>query len=267
MFKALCVSSKARQSKVVPYYLCKYASYMLFRSRQMSSYDTTFTLPFGPVENEESKEKILLICNTIPNQYMTPHHTHDVTHFTPWWRHQMEIFSALLAICAGNSPVAGEFTAPRPVTRSFDVFFGLRLNKRLRKQWWDWLPGTPSSSSWRHCNAMCWQLVCESDLIDVFVEFVFPIVYSLLTLCLFTLLTYLCHYCDVIMGGMASQITSPTLVHSNVYSCADQRELQSSASQAFVRGIHRWLLNSPHEWPVVRKMFAFDDVIMYLPIY
>ena len=53
-----------------------------------------------------------------------------------WWRHQMETFSALLAICAGNSPVTGEFPAQRPVTRSFDVFFDLRLNERLSKQSW-----------------------------------------------------------------------------------------------------------------------------------
>ena len=51
-----------------------------------------------------------------------------------WWRHQMETFSALLAICAGNSPVPGEFPTQRPVTRSFDVHFDLRLNKRLCKQ-------------------------------------------------------------------------------------------------------------------------------------
>ena len=50
----------------------------------------------------------------------------------------METFSALLAICAGNSPVPGEFPTQRPVTRSFDVFFDLRLNKRLSKQWWGW---------------------------------------------------------------------------------------------------------------------------------
>ena len=49
----------------------------------------------------------------------------------PWWRHQMETFSALLAICAGNSPVTGEFPAQKPVTRSFDVFFDLRLDKSL----------------------------------------------------------------------------------------------------------------------------------------
>ena len=54
--------------------------------------------------------------------------------WTAWWRHLMETFSALLAICAGNSPVTGEFPPQRPVTRSFDVFFDLRLNKRLRKQ-------------------------------------------------------------------------------------------------------------------------------------
>ena len=53
------------------------------------------------------------------------------------WRHQLETCSALLAICAGNSPVTGEFPTQRLVTRSFDVFFDLRLNKPLSKQWWD----------------------------------------------------------------------------------------------------------------------------------
>ena len=69
-----------------------------------------------------------------------------------WWRHQMETFSALLALCAGNSPVTGEFPAQRPVTQSFDVFFYLRLHKRLCKQSWGWWFETQSSSLWRHCN-------------------------------------------------------------------------------------------------------------------
>ena len=70
------------------------------------------------------------------------------------------------------------------------------------------------------------------------------------------------HYSDAIMGAMASQIASLTIVYLTVYS--DQRKHQSStASQAFVRGIHRWLANSPHKWPVTRKMFPFDDVIMW----
>ena len=70
-----------------------------------------------------------------------------------WRRHQMETFSALLAICAGNSPVPGEFPAQRPVTRSFDVFFDLRLNKRLSKQSWGWWFETLSRPLWRHRNA------------------------------------------------------------------------------------------------------------------
>ena len=71
----------------------------------------------------------------------------------PWWRHQMETFPALLAICAGNSPVTGEFPAQRPVTQSFDVFFYLRLNKRLSKQSWGWWFETPPRPLWCHCNA------------------------------------------------------------------------------------------------------------------
>ena len=66
----------------------------------------------------------------------------------------METFSALLAICAGNSPVPGEFLAQRPVTRNFDVFFDLRLNKRLGKQSWGWWFETPSRPLWRHRNVL-----------------------------------------------------------------------------------------------------------------
>ena len=61
-------------------------------------------------------------------------------------------FSALLAFCAGNSPVPGEFSAQRPVTRSFDVFFDLHLNKQLSKQSWGWWFQTSSDSLWRQCN-------------------------------------------------------------------------------------------------------------------
>ena len=69
-----------------------------------------------------------------------------------WWRHQMVTFSVLLAICAGNSLVTSEFPAQRPVTRSFDVFFDLRLNKWLSKQLWGWWFEMPSRLLWRHCN-------------------------------------------------------------------------------------------------------------------
>ena len=69
-----------------------------------------------------------------------------------WWRYEMETFSVLLALSAGNSPVTGGFPLQRPVTWSFDDYFDLRLNKRLckqsRRRWFE----TPSGSLWRHCN-------------------------------------------------------------------------------------------------------------------
>ena len=70
------------------------------------------------------------------------------------------------------------------------------------------------------------------------------------------------HYSDVIMGAMASQITSLTITYSTVYSGTDQRKHQSSATLAFARGIHRWPVNSPHKWPVTQKLFLYHDVIM-----
>ena len=66
----------------------------------------------------------------------------------------METFSALLALYVENSPVTGEFPSQRPVTRSFDVVFDLRLNKRLSKQSWDWWFETPSRPLWLHCTVI-----------------------------------------------------------------------------------------------------------------
>ena len=70
------------------------------------------------------------------------------------------------------------------------------------------------------------------------------------------------YYSDVIMGAIACQITSLMIAYSTAYSVADHRTHQSSASLAIVRGNHRWPVNSPHKWPLTRKMFPFDDVIM-----
>ena len=89
----------------------------------------------------------------------------------------METFSALLAICAGNSPVTGEFPAQMPVTRSFEVFFDLRLNKRLSKQSWGWWFEAPSCPLWRHCNGIlpllwsfcCWNMMAMIILWEHFV--------------------------------------------------------------------------------------------------
>ena len=84
----------------------------------------------------------------------------------PWWRHQMETFSALLALCVRNSPVTGEFPTQRPVTRSFDVFFDLRLNQQLSKHWRRWWFETPSHSLWRHNND-CW--ICIYTCIHIYI--------------------------------------------------------------------------------------------------
>ena len=87
-----------------------------------------------------------------------------------WWRHQMETFSALLALYAGNSPVTGEFPSQRLVTRGFEAFSDLRLNKRLSKQsrrrWFE----TPSRPFWRHCNEMSLHLATTTTKLQVFSE-------------------------------------------------------------------------------------------------
>ena len=87
----------------------------------------------------------------------------------------METFSALLAICAGNSPVTGEFPAQRPVTQSFDVLFDLCLNKRLSKQSWSWWFEMLSRPLWRHCHGIPQYWILTSNL---FQEFSLKDVYS-----------------------------------------------------------------------------------------
>ena len=77
-----------------------------------------------------------------------------------WWCHQMETFSTLLSLCAGNSPVTGEFPAQRPVTWSFGVSFDLHLNKRLSKQSWGWRFETPSWPCW--CQRSVLSVVFDS---------------------------------------------------------------------------------------------------------
>ena len=100
------------------------------------------------VTNYWTHTKVSPICHHM----MT---TLEVSSMT-WWRHQIETFSALLAICAGNSPVPGEFPA---VTPSFHVFFELCLNKPLSKQSWRWWFETLSHPLWRHCNGQyTWEL-------------------------------------------------------------------------------------------------------------
>ena len=85
----------------------------------------------------------------ILNAVFSHTNTEVQTQVIPLWRHRMETYSALLALCAGNLPVPDEFPTQRPATRGFDVSFDLRLNERLSKQSWGWWFETPL---WRHCN-------------------------------------------------------------------------------------------------------------------
>ena len=71
----------------------------------------------------------------------------------------------------------------------------------------------------------------------------------------------LIHYIDVIMGAMAFHMTSLTIVYSTVYSCADHRAPKLRVSGLCV-DIHQWPMNSPHKWPVTRKIIPCDDVIL-----
>ena len=89
------------------------------------------------------------LCLKVLNlqKHLVAHHYRvSIYNNMPWWCHQMETFSESLALCGGNSPVTGEFPTQRPVTQSFDVFYDLRLNKWLSKQWWGWWFVTPSYS-------------------------------------------------------------------------------------------------------------------------
>ena len=83
---------------------------------------------------------------------------------SPWWRHQMEAYCALLALRVGNSPVTGEFPAQVPVTRGFDAFFDLRLNKRLSKQSLGWWYETPSGLLWLQCTAVVIIMTASSNV-------------------------------------------------------------------------------------------------------
>ena len=138
-----------------------------------------------------------------------------------------------------NSPHKGQWRG----ALMFSLICG--LNKRLSKQWRGWWFETQPLSLWRHCNGFTYFL------------------FAVFSVCAHPQWRNMwLHYSDVIMDPIASQITSLAIVYSIVYSDADQRKHQSSASLAFVQGIHRRPVNSPHKWPVPRKMSPFDDVIM-----
>ena len=212
-----------------------------------------------------------------------------------WWRHQMETFSSLLAICAGNSPVPGEFPAQRPVTRRFDVFFDLRPNKRLSKQWWCWWIETPSRSLWRHRNGLPLVLLNGlSKLAEIptihlsqqrkarkfnsnFLQFSYPQSISRsanhrssnnsqLEACLIPVYRPAWPLDHSIQWRHNKRvIISDHQRFHCLLNCWIKRSSKKTSKlrvTGLCAGIHRWPVNSPHKRPVTRKMLPFDDVII-----
>ena len=163
------------------------------------------------------------------------------------------------------------------MTRSFDVFVDLRPNKRLSKQPWGWWFETQTRSLWRHCNVI---YEFKMQGLHVFLSasdcylWTWFEGYKMRSIYQFHNNVVMCnsypirknlrilHYNDVIMSAMVSQITGDLMVCSTVCSGASKRKHNSSASMAFVRGIHLCPVNSPRKGTLTRKMFPFDDVIM-----
>ena len=115
--------------------------------------------------------EILLEHGFLCTRYVCFWCAHFINHFISqsWWRHQMETFSALLALCEGNSPVIGQWI---PLTKASDAelwcFFDLGLNKRLSKQSWDWWFETPSRPLWRHMTRqLCCRGICKMVAISL----------------------------------------------------------------------------------------------------
>ena len=137
----------------------------------------------------------------------------------------------------------------------------MQINTRLPFEDWE----IASASVVTPCNHEAMVLSSNYTIIFIFFKFLglmwvpFPMSQSIVACGVLNLTR---DYSDVTLSAMASQITSITIVCSTVYSGADQRKYQSSASLAFVSGIHRWPFNSPHKGPVTRKKFPLDDAIM-----
>ena len=167
---------------------------------------------------------------------------------------------ASLALVRGNSPMTGEFPAQRA------------NNAEYVSIWWRH-HGLCDHSKTKPCTHLMGYIIYSIDSVRT----------TITTAITTTTYMYIAHTHGSIqrwhsnkitsrslrwrqMGAIASQITSLSIVYSTVYSGADQSKHQSSASLAFVWGIHRGPVNSPHKGPVTRKMFPFDDVIMVVKI-
>ena len=179
-----------------------------------------------------------------------------------WWRHQMETFSALVALFEGNSPVTGEFPSHRPVTRSFDVFFDLRLSKRFYKQSRRWWFETPSWSWWQHCN---WYVTVL--LITLYVT-VYPCIdyrYGVIRKNIYNFCRNWRGFFPLRWRHNEHDGVSNHQHHGCLLNRLFRRRSKKTTKlrvTGLCVGISPGPVNSPHKGPVTRKMFPFDDVIM-----
>ena len=169
-----------------------------------------------------------------------------------WWRHQMETFSALLALCEGNSPVTGEFSSQRPVTRSFDVSISRRHIEHIIYE-----KSVPIKCLNFHSVSFA-PVSMSRHSVKVDVGFTRS---PTMPAKIYRRIVWFITTWDAAQVRIYKSPAS-RLFTQRFISGADQRKHQRCASLAFVWGIHRWPVNSPHKWPVTRKMFPWDDVLM-----
>ena len=191
------------------------------------------------------KCKTKQVSNSLHGHRITANHRKFHCLFNSLFNHHQRNLQspALLARCEVKPPVTGGFPSVRAMTYKVFPCHQDVIAFFLRSTYVIWLlPVQVREAEYFGCSV---RPGCNG-----FVSFV----------CLFS--PGWVHYSDDIMGAMASQITSPTIACSTDISRVDQRKHQSSAPLAFLREIHQWPVNSQHKWPVTRKMFPFDDVIM-----
>ena len=181
------------------------------------------------------------------------------------------IFYIIIPACLGSSPVLSEVTWQFPV-QSFinhvqtpELWFDPLQNKDIYFEF-------TTKIVW--CNILSTTYACltNGDIESTILNHICPMVFKYMNNYVMKLnmikfarcnpISVISHYSDVIFSAMASKITGVSIVYSTVYSGAHQRKHQSWASLAFVRGIHRWPVYSPHKEPVTRKMFPFDCAII-----
>ena len=198
----------------------------------------------------------------------------------------METFSTLLAICAGNSPVPGEFPTQRPVARGFDIFFDLQSNKRLSKQWRGWWFETQSCPLWRHCNELVrspWLLPDRNwrrgrYLIEVVAEMTDVI---FINGCYGNSDLWLRpndRWWNKRMSGWHEALRKTIFSKVNIITFGVSMEhqidclfnelfkltktIKAPHNWSYVRRFRSYLMNSPHKGPVMRKVFPCLGVFM-----